>query len=150
MEIFVGGIYYVADEEMVLDKVDGEYREVHEARRPFVVLSGPDQNGDRSWPTVLGCPISSSTTKKTPICVKLGAGVGGLVKKSWVRIPALQPILKTDLQDRIGVLEESKLEEVQARVLQYMGLLPDDEEPEPVPSPAPPPVSGYGYSEEPF
>lgn len=147
MEIIVGGIYWVADDEMVLEKVDDEHREVHDERRLFVVLSGLDHNGDRSWPSVLGCPISGSTSKKTPLCVKLPAGAANVTKKCWVRIPALQPLLKDDLQDRIGVLEQGKLEEVQARVLQYMGLLSDDEEPEPTPAPS---TEGYGYSEEPF
>ena len=71
-------------------------------------------------------PISSSTARKTGYCVKLNAGEGGLVKKGWVRVIAVQPLLKSDLQDRLGVVPAERLEEVQARLFQYLGLPIDD------------------------
>lgn len=75
---------------------------------------------------MLVAPVSTSTTRKTSFCVKLAAGEGGVTKKCWVRVVAIQPLLKNDLGDRLGVLPVARLEEVQARLFQYMGLLVDD------------------------
>jgi hypothetical protein len=61
--------------------------------------------------------------KKTELCVKIPANEGGLSKRGWVRIPALQLLEKTDLEDFLGVLTQRRLEIVQARVLEYMGLI---------------------------
>ncbi len=117
----LGGIYYVLDTQIRLPP-DGE-REIHDSRRPFVVLSTSLKNNDPGWPVVLGCPISSSTKFYTEFCVKLGAGQAGMPKKTWIRVPALQPLAKSDLQDHIGLLTPELLETLQARVLQYIGLV---------------------------
>lgn len=89
-------------------------------------LRGRDANSLAGWRTVLAAPISTSTKRKTSYCVKLGAGEGGLSKKSWVRVISIQPLLKSDLQDRLGVLNADRLEEIQARLFQYMGLPVED------------------------
>ncbi|MDG4763624.1 type II toxin-antitoxin system PemK/MazF family toxin [Solwaraspora sp. WMMD406] len=109
-----GGIYYVKDKAISLPPNDG--RNYHDERRPVVVLSGPDTNSLAGWPTVLVAPISTSPKLKTQYCVKLGASEGGLPKKCWVRVVAVQPLLKSDLQDRLGVLSAERLEEIQARL----------------------------------
>ncbi|MFV2105885.1 type II toxin-antitoxin system PemK/MazF family toxin [Micromonospora sp. LOL_015] len=124
-----GGVYYVKDLAISLPPNDG--RNYHDERRPVVVLSGPNTNSVAGWPTVLVAPISTSTTLKTEYCVKLRASEGGLPKKCWVRVVAVQPLLKSDLQDHLGVLTAERLEEIQARLFQYMGLNidePDDGE----------------------
>ncbi|MFI6758977.1 type II toxin-antitoxin system PemK/MazF family toxin [Micromonospora sp. NPDC050417] len=115
-----GGIYYVKDSVITLPSNDD--RQYHEERRPVVVLSGPNTNSFGGWRTVLVAPISSSTSLKTSYCVKLSAGEGGLSKKCWVRVIAVQPLLKSDLEDRLGVLAAERLEEIQARLFQYMGM----------------------------
>ncbi|WP_428116393.1 type II toxin-antitoxin system PemK/MazF family toxin [Candidatus Poriferisodalis sp.] len=120
-----GGVYYVADEALSLD--DGQPRNVHDARRPFVVLSAADYNNNPEWRVVLGCPTSKSTRFRTSLCVKLAAGEGNVPEKCWVRIPALQAIPRSDLQDLTGHLPPDKLHEVRMRGLQLMGLI--DEEP---------------------
>ncbi|XVU23982.1 type II toxin-antitoxin system PemK/MazF family toxin [Actinoplanes sp. CA-054009] len=119
-----GGVYYVRDSLISLPPNDE--RQIHEERRPVVVLSGPDTNSSNGWRTILIAPISSSTQLKTSYCVKLAAGEGGLRKKSWVRVIAVQPLLKADLGDRLGVLPAERLEEIQARLFQYLGLPIDD------------------------
>lgn len=119
-QVIIGGIYYVKDDTVSLPPNDD--RDVHAERRPVVVLSGPTSNSFGGWPFVLAAPISSSTSRKTKYCVKLGAGEGGVSKKCWVRIVAIQPLLKADLQDRLGVLTGERLEEIQARLFEYMGL----------------------------
>lgn len=111
----------VADGVLSLD--DGRRRNVHDERRPFVVLSGVDFNNDRDWLVVLGCPMSSSTTFRTDLCVRLNAGVANVSKKCWIRVPALQPIPKTALEDLTGTLPADKLKELEMRVLQYLGLI---------------------------
>lgn len=116
-----GGVYLVADEVVSLD--DGRRRNVHDERRPFVVLSGLGFNSDPDWRVVLGCPTSSSTQFRTELCVRLAAGEANVPKKCWVRVPALQPIPKAALQDLIGTLSPGKLKELEMRVLQYLGFV---------------------------
>lgn len=119
-----GGVYYVKDS--VISLPPNQERTIHEQRRPVVVISGPNTNSNTGWPTVLVAPVSSSTSLKTSFCVKLAAGDGGVTKKCWVRVIAVQPLLKSDLGDRIGVLPAARLEEIQARLFHYMGLLTED------------------------
>lgn len=119
-----GGVYYVKDSAITLPPNDE--RVVHDERRPVVVLSGPSTNSFAGWRIVLVAPISSSTTLKTQFCVKLRSGEGGLSKKSWVRVVAVQPLLKDDLQDMCDTLSAERLEEIQARLFQYMGLTLDE------------------------
>jgi hypothetical protein len=76
--IIAGGLYFVADEKVTL--LPREDRQVHEERRRFVVLSG-DTNSDETWPLVLGCPVSGSTSFRTRFDVKLAAGEAGTTKK---------------------------------------------------------------------
>lgn len=118
-----GGIYYVKDAALTLPPNDD--REIHETRRPVIVLSGPSANSNRGWLFVLVAPISSSTSRKTHLCVKLSAGEGGLSKKGWVRTAAIQPLLKEDLSDQLGVVNAERLEQIHARLFQYMGLIDD-------------------------
>jgi mRNA-degrading endonuclease toxin of MazEF toxin-antitoxin module len=118
--IVVGGLYMVADEKITL--LPEEERQVHDERRRFLVLSG-NTNSEDGWPVVLGCPVSASTSFKTRFDVKLAAGEAGTTKKCWIRIPATQPLLKTALEDLTGTLKADRLQEVQARPLQYLGLV---------------------------
>ncbi|GAA1431360.1 hypothetical protein GCM10009616_18270 [Microlunatus lacustris] len=120
-----GGVYWVRDESISLPPND--VRNMH-PRRPVVVISGPNTNSDPNWATVLIMPTSTATTHRTRFCVKLPAGCGNLDKKTWARVPAAQPLLKTDLQDQLGILPADKLEEIQGRLLDYMGLLEDEDE----------------------
>jgi mRNA-degrading endonuclease toxin of MazEF toxin-antitoxin module len=119
--VIIGGVYLIKDELIRL--LPEEKREVHVTRRPAVVISGPATNGEAEWPVVLVCPISGSTTHRTRYDVQLAAGQGGATKKCWIRVPAVQPLLKTHLQDRAGILDERLLSQVQARLAQYLGLV---------------------------
>ena len=116
-----GGIYLVADELMSLD--DGKPRNVHDTRRPFLVLSAAEYNDRDHWSVVLGCPISKSTRFRTELCVKLAAGEGNVPEKCWIRVPALQALPKSVLEDLAGTVPQPKLNEVQVRVLLYLGLV---------------------------
>jgi mRNA-degrading endonuclease toxin of MazEF toxin-antitoxin module len=119
--VYVGGIYLVDDRALRL--IPEEERVVHDARRPVVVLSGSDTNNDPGWPFLLACPLSSSTRRRTRFDVQLAVGQGNVTKKTWVRIPAIQPLIKSSLQDRQGTLDERLLSQIQARLAQYLGWI---------------------------
>lgn len=130
--IIIGGLYLVADSKLTL-LPEGE-RQVHDERRRFLVLSGSETNSAAGWPVVFGCPVSASTQYRTRFDVKLASGEAGATKKCWIRVPAAQPLLKTDLEDLTGTLNAGRLQEVQTRLLQYLGLIdisnsPADEAP---------------------
>ncbi len=118
----IGGLYLVADSKLTL--LPAEERQVHAERRRFLVLSSLETNSDESWPVVLGCPVSASTSYKTRFDVKLAYGEAGVTKKCWIRVPAAQPLLKDDLEDLTGTLSADRLEEVQARLVDYLGMIP--------------------------
>jgi mRNA-degrading endonuclease toxin of MazEF toxin-antitoxin module len=123
MPAFVtGGLYMVADSKLVL-LPDPSTREVHAERRRFVILGGAERNQDDKWPVVLGCPVSSATTYRTEFDVQLAAGEAGTAKKCWIRIPCLQPLQKSDLQDLTGTLSAERLEETLIRVIDYMDMV---------------------------
>ncbi|WP_431929451.1 type II toxin-antitoxin system PemK/MazF family toxin [Nonomuraea jabiensis] len=117
----VGGVYLVTDKTLRL--IPEEERVVHDERRPVVVVTGAQSNSDPEWPFILACPISGSTSRRTRFDVQLAKGQGGAVKKCWIRVPAVQPLPKSALEDRTGVLDEDLLTQVQGRLVQYLGLL---------------------------
>jgi mRNA-degrading endonuclease toxin of MazEF toxin-antitoxin module len=121
-QIVLGGVYWVADARLTLPP-DND-RQLH-PRRGVVILSGPETNSDPAWLLVQVVPLSSESTRKTRFCVKISAGEGNVDKKVWARVPAVQPILKSDLQDYVGVLPETRVEEIQARLWQYLGMADD-------------------------
>lgn len=116
-----GALYLVSDKAISMPPEDT--RNLHQERRYFLVLSGSDSNSDPTWPIVFGCPLSSARDFNTIYDVKLAAGEGNVVKKCWVRVTLAQPLAKADLQDRAGTLTASRLEEVQAKLLWYMGMI---------------------------
>lgn len=117
-----GYIYQVEDKILKLPPEDE--REIHEARRPFLVFSADATNCDLGFPIVSGFPISKSTKYKTEFDVVLNCGEGNLNKKGWVRIHALQPLLKADLQDCTGKpLDADKLDQIEAQLFRFLGSL---------------------------
>lgn len=119
--VYAGGIYLVEDRTLRL--IPEEERVVHTTRRPVVVVTGPDSNSDQGWPFVLVCPLSTSTSRKTRYDVQLAAGQGNVTKRTWIRVPAIQPLMKSNLQDLQGQLDARVLSQIQARLAQYLGLI---------------------------
>ena len=120
-----GALYFVEDETLLL--LPREDRKLHDTRRPVVVVSGAQVNANADWPFVLCCPLSTSTTRKTEFCVPL-SGQEAVGKKTWGRVPAIQPIMKSDLQDFIHEVPEHKRLEIQARIVQYLGIVDQADE----------------------
>ena len=116
-----GGVYLISGKTLRL--IPEEQRVVHDERRPVVVVTGIESNGDPEWPFVLACRISASTRRRTRFDVQLAMGQGGATKKCWIRIPAVQPLMKSDLEDQSGTLDEALLTQVQGRLAQYLGLV---------------------------
>lgn len=117
--ILPGEIYWVETSKMRLLPSSEQTKEFH----PFLVLSELHQSDNNaSWPTVLGMPVSASTKYRTRFCVKLAEGEYSMTKKCWIRIPGVQAMMKTDLRGKISKLNASKLEDVQAELLRYLGL----------------------------
>lgn len=121
--IVAGGVYVVDDNALSLPPNDN--RTYHQSR-PLIVISGSTTNSDPNWPTALVVPTSSSTQMRTRFCVKLGHGEGGLDRKTWARVPAAQPLMKSELTTNLGIISGVLLEEIHARLLEFMGLLDDD------------------------
>lgn len=115
-----GGVYWFPDDKLTLPP--NSQRNLH-PRRPVIVVSSDVTNHDRGWPTVLIVPASSSTSLHTEFCLKLNKGDGGLDKKTWARVPAVQPVLKADLEDFVGRLSPDLLEQLYARLVRFMGLI---------------------------
>jgi mRNA-degrading endonuclease toxin of MazEF toxin-antitoxin module len=99
MAIKSGGIYIVSDNKLSLPPNDG--RKLKEAR-PFIVLTNYEFNVDDTWDLVLGCPISTSPNFVTKLCVQLTKEEASTPDDCWVRVPAFQPLLKTDLGAHMG------------------------------------------------
>lgn len=81
----VGGIYHVQDDLLRLPPESK--RNLHVERRMFVLISNEETLRDTGWALVLGCPLSSQSSWKTPYDVKLAKGEGNVSKKCWVRLP---------------------------------------------------------------
>ncbi|MGC5009715.1 type II toxin-antitoxin system PemK/MazF family toxin [Streptosporangium sp. DT93] len=115
-----GGVYWVSDSSLTLPPND---KRKIKPRRPVLVLSGDATNEDPQWPIVLVAPISTSPAMKTDFCLKLGAGTANLPEKGWVRIVALQPLVKEDIADYVGHLPAAMLAIVEENLFAYMELI---------------------------
>ena len=118
-----GAIFMIPDEALTLppESLRGE---PHLERRPFLILSNDESNLDPNFLIVMGCPISSSTKFRTGFDVKLNQGQGGVSKKCWIRVPAMQPLPKSIVasQDKTGVVPSDILEDVDISLVQFLNM----------------------------
>lgn len=115
-----GQIYYVGDQNIRF--VPEENRTTH-PRRIVLIASSDEQNDNADWDLVYVFPLSSGSSS-TPYDVRVSAGNGGVVKKSWIRIAHGQAVLKSELQDCLdlnGVTETVKKSFV-INFLHYTGM----------------------------
>ncbi len=126
--VVTGGLYFVDDSYIRFGTDPTGRRVPHKERRVVLVVSGTKTASDPAWPLVLICPCSSQRTLATPFCVLLPTDQAPGLKKTWIRVPALMPLAKEFLQDFIQPVQEDILQEVQARIAEYLGLLDDPDD----------------------
>lgn len=113
-----GCIYYVQDEQVSMPPEDK--RSWHNSRT-VIVVNSPEHCADECWPIVMVCPVSSGD-KGSPHDVKVGAGIGGLRKKGYIRVALMQPIDKRHLRDSVSLnpVPPDVMDEVHLRIMAYL------------------------------
>lgn len=109
-----GGVYYTSDKPLRLPPWIPA-RTPHE-QRPVVVVNGMTIGQDVSWPFALVIPTSTEPEKVTRFCVRIDS------HRTWARVPAVQPLMKADLGDRLGLVTPDELLELRSRLVQYLEL----------------------------
>lgn len=79
--------------------------------RPAVVVSNNVVNSN--YPTVVICPITDSTGKKSPIHILLSAKDGGLNKESVAVCSQIRSVDAERLLEKIGNLSAEKMREIE-------------------------------------
>lgn len=115
-----GDVYYVKDTCVTFKPAST--RNLHETRRPVVVVSASALNRLPEMPLVLVCPISSGA-QASMLDVRVHQGDGSLPKKGYVRIFHTQPLLIDELDERIGTLPPERSKEITTRLLQCIGAI---------------------------
>jgi mRNA-degrading endonuclease toxin of MazEF toxin-antitoxin module len=124
LPIICGGIYWVP--KKLIRFAGGKGAASPPERRLAIVVSGDQHNDVAAIETVLLCPISKREAEKTPLCVQIGPPEPGLRLLSWVRIAAVQSLMKSDFiigSEYLGAASSSQLLAVQSALVDYMGLL---------------------------
>lgn len=117
--IRAGCIYWVEDASISMPPA--QKRTLHN-QRTVLVVSGEAHNCDDDWPLVLVCPVSSGEHAASLHDVRVGAAVGGLRKKGFVRVALVQPIEKRSLRDWLSPdpVPAELLRSVHASIVKYM------------------------------
>jgi len=79
--------------------------------RPAVVVSNNVVN--TNYPTVVICPITDSTGKKSPIHIIVSRQEGGLTKESVVLCSQIRSVDAQRLLEKIGNLSADKMREIE-------------------------------------
>ena len=115
-----GGVYQIKDNLIRLPPV--EKRQQHNTR-PFLVLSPAKVVQDNKWPVVVGYPLSTSRKSKTEFDVLVQRHEAACEQGCWVRVPAIQPVEKKNLDFYKGQLYSQTLDHVCAAVAAYLGII---------------------------
>jgi mRNA interferase MazF len=91
-------------------------------RRPVLVIQSDPFNVSRLNTTIAAVVTSNTSLAAMPGNVFLPAAVSGLPKDSVVNITALVTLDKTDLEEPVGHLPESLLEDVNRGLRRVLGL----------------------------
>lgn len=116
-----GSVHLIADNLLTMLPTA---QKIDHPTRPVVIISRDDLNIDAGWPFVIAIPISTSTKFRTPHCVAINAGNGNLPRKCWARTGMMQPLEKQSIGQMLGKLTEDRLQEIELRVAEYLGLIP--------------------------
>lgn len=114
MEVKRGELYY-ADLSPVLGSEQGGVR-------PVLIIQ--NDIGNKYSPTVIACAITSQLTKaKLPTHIELPVGQYGLKKYSVALLEQLRTLDKRRLKEKIGALDESKMNDVNRALLISLGFI---------------------------
>lgn len=114
MDIKRGELYY-ADLSPVLGSEQGGVR-------PVLIIQ--NDIGNKYSPTVIACAVTSRLNKaKLPTHIELSAEKYGLKKVSVALLEQLRTLDKMRLKERIGKLEDKKMDEVDRALLISLGFI---------------------------
>lgn len=114
-----GQIFWVRDEIVRLPPDD--QRSIHDSRT-VLVLSSNQWNSQPDCPSVLVYPVSSGA-QATSFDVRLGAGLGGLMKRSWARTALVQTLDIRWLSDNPLATSGIPSDKFQDVLVQHMSML---------------------------
>lgn len=110
------GEIYWADLNPVIGREQG-------GLRPVLIIQ--NDIGNRYSPTTIVAPITSSLSDKVyPTEVRILAGAGGLTKNSSVLLNQIKTIDKRRLEQRIGQLGATAIQQVDQAIEISLGLIP--------------------------
>ncbi|SFR18651.1 type II toxin-antitoxin system PemK/MazF family toxin [Desulfoscipio geothermicus] len=117
-EFEVGEAYYIKDELIRIPTIDRstEERNYHPGRR-VVIAHNSNLNADPTWPLVHVAPLSHRVDlmRETDIEVTTNPDDGdGVAVDSIIQLALVQPVLKVDLERKVGKLSREKIAEMLA------------------------------------
>ncbi|MEG6521159.1 type II toxin-antitoxin system PemK/MazF family toxin [Desulfotomaculum sp. 1211_IL3151] len=115
-EFQVGEVYYIKDELIGIPNIDRTTidRNIHLGRR-VVIAHNSQLNTNPTWPLVHIAPLSHRVDlmRETDIEVTIKPEDGnGVAVNSLIQLALVQPVLKVDLERRIGALSREKIAEM--------------------------------------
>lgn len=119
---FVQGEVYWADDKYVSETVKDLFGLQEKGRRPVMVVQGDAANSVPRVPLILVAPLTASG-RALGLDYALPAAVTGLKRDSVVQLSLIQPIPKKALEQYVGTIQGSHLEEIRARLAQKFGLI---------------------------
>ena len=104
------------------DKLKGKVPEPK--HRPVIIVQNLHHCQDPAYITVLVVPISHRIDLKSDASLLLPVGCGGLDTESIAMADIMQPVLKRDLQRKIGQLPEDTFYELLTLIAATVGIMP--------------------------
>lgn len=118
-----GGIYYVNDKLISLPESDRiKSRNYHEGR-PLVVLQNDNANSNEAVPLITVAPVSSVQKYKKASDLPLKPKVDDVNTDSLLMVGLLQPILKIDVERKIGDISDEKLKQALFIIGEKFGII---------------------------
>lgn len=125
MDIKPGDVWLVKDEviDFPEDRLPEGSRESH-PYRPVIVVSRLDECVDNvGYRSITVVPTSSKCNTSYRNDLFLVAGTGGLDMDSYARVRTTQPVLKVDLERKIGTLPYDILVNLKVKIATHFGLM---------------------------
>lgn len=118
-----GDVWLITDSIITFptDRLPRSKRTTHD-KRPVLVLSCDDDLANIRPLTAIISPFSTIKDKAVTDFM-LHAGTAGLKEDSIVRLGLVQPILKTDLKEKIGNVDSAILDQIITVLLCNLGVL---------------------------